>query len=109
MRTPYHDPQPFRAPSFNPSRINLTEDIILDLAFLSYNVNEFFLCESLDIVVEKVLCPEGNWYKRWAGMLSQWKQSEETLWEDVEMKTAVNTPLAKGLLRSSPDRWQKLT
>lgn len=81
-----------------PSNFQLSDEIVLDVAFLSFNLQQFQLCESLDIIEEKILDLEPNWEKRWAGMLGRWKQREETLWEDVEVKTAVNTPKAKGEL-----------
>lgn len=97
MQTPYPDPAPFWIPSYYlPIHTTLTEDIILDVAFLAYNRKEFHLCQHLDIIVEHLLCPEPNWMKRWAGMLSLWQQREETFWVDIDEDIVEKTPKAKG-------------
>lgn len=100
MQTSIPDPDPMYIPSYDlPDDIRLTEDIVLDVAFLAYNLQEFQLCESLATVVETLVSGGPNWRKQWAGLLGRWMQREETMWEDVSVETAVNTPRAKGKLR----------
>lgn len=60
--------------------------ILEDVAFLAYLNKAFFLCESYKQIKEKILGPNACWEKRWAGLLSKWKQKTDLEWDDVPLQ-----------------------
>ena len=57
--------------------------LILDLCFLAYLNNEFFLCESPCKIEDRLRSFSPSWEKRWAGMLGGWNKRAEMDWEDM--------------------------
>jgi len=92
MRLPYGVPIPFPA------------SILKDVCFLAYLNHEFYLCESMEHIKDRILGPHPCWEKRWAGFLHGWKQKEEFLqWEDIPPANAHNTtqePVTKRVIAS---------
>ena len=83
------DPRPYILP---PKRLpadfppTIPKSILEDVCFLAYLNREFFLCESMRGIKQRILGPVPCWEKRWAGMLGKWTQKEELEWEDVPKK-----------------------
>ncbi|CAD6587454.1 MAG: hypothetical protein TREMPRED_004760 [Tremellales sp. Tagirdzhanova-0007] len=64
--------------------------LILDLCFLAYLNDEFYLCESPRKMEDRLRSLSPCWEKRWAGMLGGWNKRAEMDWED--MLKVVNEP-----------------
>ncbi|ORY29521.1 kinase-like domain-containing protein [Naematelia encephala] len=80
------DPPPFSPPSYQLSpRVKRRFDasVIRDLCFLSYLRKEFRLCQTPMDVEQRLYGDEPGWLKRWAVMLSRWRQRAEMDWEDT--------------------------
>lgn len=75
------DPPPFTVPSAKVPQ-DIPRDVILDVAFLAFNIDKFALCQSLKVIEDDIKTGK-PWMIQWVGMLGSWKARAETMWEDV--------------------------
>lgn len=90
LRTIVKDPPRFEVPT---PRIPKTipEDVLLDIAFLAYTMEDFALCQSLAVIEEGIITLGVPWMTRWVSMLGSWKARAETMWEDVKTSPSSRT------------------
>lgn len=86
LRTSVQDPPLLIAPSYDlPDDFpaELDPAVIQDLCFLAYLNQEFFLCETPERIRKRVYGTKRCWEKRWAKMLSAWREKDDMEWQDL--------------------------
>lgn len=70
---------------------HIPDTVLADITFLSYLNKDFVLCEALGKVEGDIFGEEPCWQKRWAGLLSKWKQSPDTTWQEASRRLPPST------------------